>query len=513
MEPVEPFVDNWTYLRTELNWLDRILGTAVARQRKEVKEVERVARSPADKATSHWWKGLISIEGEVAGDSPADTARRRSTVKTSYQHQMEARIKATTEKDITLGLPSLCQRLKLTAFEKNLVLMALAPEISRRYGRIYNYLQDTEQAGAGGLPTFDLILRLLCRNDAEWRTARLSLSITSPLIRYGIVVLPSLSSEPFLTLPIKLANPVVEYLLAIQLQTDQLERLLQPTLKPHPGELITPNAALLSWRPEQTLVRTEAAQPSAFLQSLATPDSVDLWAALVLPNSLQRTLHHLCDLVQYAREIDQDWGFQQAALSPGSVALFTGGQGTGKTMAAHAIAQTLQTSLTWIDLALINVTDHDRVLQEIATRSPKVLLLRSAQIWFGRSAPLLTETIQQFLHDRQQQSNLTILTTTQRNLVKPKWRNQLTQILNFPIPDESARLKLWQQAFPPQVLLGKSIRWKELAQIVLSGGEIQAIARDAAIRARARSLKQKVTMKHLIEACEIWGLKWRGQEK
>jgi hypothetical protein len=121
---------------------------------------------------AYWWKGLISIEGEVAGDSPADTARRRSTVKLSYQQQMESRIQATTQKGITLGLPALCQRLQLTTFEKNLVLMALAPEISRRYGRIYNYLQDTEQAG--GLPTFDLILRLLCRNDVEWRSARLS---------------------------------------------------------------------------------------------------------------------------------------------------------------------------------------------------------------------------------------------------------------------------------------------------------------------------------------------------
>lgn len=505
MEPLEPFADNWTYLRTELNWLDRVLGTAIARQRKEVKEVDRVARSPADKATSHWWKGLIAIDGEVAGDSPADTARRRSTVKTSYQQQMEARIQATTEKGITLGLPSLCQRLQLTPFEKNLVLMALAPEISHRYGRIYNYLQDTEQAG--GLPTFDLILRLLCRNDAEWRSARLSLSTTSPLIRHGIVVLSSLPREPFLSLPLKLANAIVEYLLANQPQTEQLDPLLHPALNPYANPVSYQSTDLSSWRPEQTMVRANAAQPSALLQSLIIPDTVDRWSTLILPVPLLRTLQHLCDRVQYASEVDQDWGFQQAALPPGSVVLLTGAKGTGKTMAAHAIAQTLQTPLTWIDLALIRAADSDRVLQEIVTQAPKILVIASAHIWFGRSTPLPVETLQQFLRDRQQQSSLTLLTTTKQKSVGTKWQSQFTQVLNFPIPDESARLKLWQQVFPPQVILGKSIQWHQLARIVLTGGEIQAIARDAAIIARARSPRPKVTMKHLMQACELWGIK------
>lgn len=508
MEPLEPFTDNWTYLRTELNWLDRVLGTAVARQRQEVKEVERVARSRADQATSHWWKGLISIEGEVAGDSPADTARRRSTVKLSYQQQMESRIQATTQKGITLGLPALCQRLQLTTFEKNLVLMALAPEISRRYGRIYNYLQDTEQAG--GLPTFDLILRLLCRNDAEWRSARLSLSATSPLIRYGVVVLPSLSSEPFLSLPIKLANPIVEYLLANQVQPDQLESLLQPALKPDSDQSLQQSTDLLSWRPEQTLVRANEGQPAALLQSLIVPDTVDRWSTLVLPNSLLQALRHLCDRIQYGNEVDNNWGFQPTALSPGSVVLFSGAKGTGKTMAAHAIAQILQTPLTWIDLALIKAVDGDRVLQEIATQAPKVLLIESAHIWFGRSALFPAEVLQQFLYNRQQQYSLTLLTLTQRTAVKPKWKNQFTQILDFPIPDESARLQLWQQAFPSPVPLGKSIRWDKLAQIVLTGGEIQAIARDAAIIARARSPRPKVTMKHLIQALEMRGIDYGG---
>jgi hypothetical protein len=511
METVEPFADNWAYLRTELNWLDRVLGIAIARQRKEVKDVERVARSQVDKATSHWWRGLISVEGEVAGDSPADTSRRRSTGKTSYQQQMEARIQASASKGIPLALPFLCQKLHLTPFEKNMVLMALAPEISRRYGRLYNYLKDTDQVG-GGLPTFDLILRLLCQNDGEWRSARLSLSQTSPLVRSGLVLLPSQSTEPFLTLPIKLANPIVEYLLADQPQPEHLEWLLQSSFNflsdNHKSDESHELSALSDWQPGSSTIQSGYTQPSYLQSWLAT--GIDRWSNLVLPTPLMECLRHLCDRVQYGNEVDQDWGFGEVGLPPGSILWFTGAKGTGKTMAAQAIAQTLQTPLIWVDLALVQRAECDRLLQEIAAQVPKVLLLKSADLWFGPSTPVPVEMLHQFLANRLQQHSLTILTNIQPQSPGSRWENHLSQMLNFPIPDEPARLKLWRQAFPSQVPLAK-LQWAKLARIVLTGGDIQAIARDAAIIARAASTAPKVTMKHLVQACEMKGIKVDGE--
>ena len=56
---VEPFASNWAYLKVELNWLERLLMVSAARQRKETRDVNRVARSAVDRATSHWWQGLI----------------------------------------------------------------------------------------------------------------------------------------------------------------------------------------------------------------------------------------------------------------------------------------------------------------------------------------------------------------------------------------------------------------------------------------------------------------------
>ncbi len=70
------------------------------------------------------------------------------------------------------------------------------------------------------------------------------------------------------------------------------------------------------------------------------------------------------------------------------------------------------------------------------------------------------------------------------------------------MPDQAARLKLWQQAFPPQVPLDVEIDWHWLAQqFVLNGGEIHTIAREAAIYAAAAA-ETHVTMQHLLQACE-----------
>lgn len=56
------FTDNWSYLKAELAWLDRVLMRAVARHREVEREVARVAKNNTDRATSHWWRGFIVLD-------------------------------------------------------------------------------------------------------------------------------------------------------------------------------------------------------------------------------------------------------------------------------------------------------------------------------------------------------------------------------------------------------------------------------------------------------------------
>jgi hypothetical protein len=493
-DSVEVFVDNWTYLKTELSWLDRVLSLAVAKQRKETKEVDRVARSRADRVTSHWWKGLLNVDGEVFSDSPAEMPRRRSSTTVNFQQQMDTRILASQERGIVLGIPSLCNRLQLSLFEKNLVVMALAPEINRRYGRLYNYLQDTEQPGSSGLPSVDLILRILCRNDADWRSARLALSPIAPLVQLGLLNLQMEQAQPLLTRLVKLSDSLVSYLLADQPANETLERLLHDPLL---------QATIGSSFPAQPAAVQPAVQPDpVLLQQVDSSATGDRWQSLVLPDSLLNQLKQLCQNVQFAAQVNSLWQLQSYGVAPtiGQVALLTGISGTGKTAAALAIAQTLQTPLCYADLKLLPTSTYLPLLEEITCQSPTVLLLKSAQLWFGRTASLPPAHLHRLLHQRRSDRAITLFTVERLQMVKPGWKREIHSVLDFPLPDQSSRLHLWQQVFPAQLALDGAIDWKKLAKLPITGGQIQAIAYAATLAAVTESPEPEITMQHLLQA-------------
>jgi ATPase family associated with various cellular activities (AAA) len=467
-QPAE-FIDNWTYLKTELVWLDRVLMTAVARQRKEVKEIERVAQNRADRATSHWWKGLISTEGKAAYDEyrkPTQTAIASSDgTKLSYQQQLETKIRASQQKGVVLGLPLLCDRLNLTVFEKNLVLMSLAPEINRRYARIYRFLQGEEISTKTDLPTVDLVLRLLCRSDKEWRTARNRLIFDSPLIQHNLIKILPRHEDTLLNYPLKLNDSLIDYLLAEQPPNETLDGLLDSPTRLSPRFLID------------------------------TEPVVD-WSHLILPTALLESLQSLSQAVQ----------FEGDAL--GVVTLMVGATGSGKTTAAEAIASSLHTPLTTLDLAAIEPEHYPAVFQEITARSPSVLLVQSAQHWLRRSTLAAETQIHQFLRQRRQVAGITLLAVSLLPSVKLQWQHQMDRILTFTAPDRSDRLKLWQHAFaqsldPTSAIEIEDEEWEILARPRLTGVEIRAIARMAT--ALAVTQATPLGMSHLVKAFQQQG--------
>ncbi|MBW4490576.1 MAG: hypothetical protein KME12_22590 [Trichocoleus desertorum ATA4-8-CV12] len=499
-DPVERFQNNWAYLKAELTWLDRILSVAIARQRQEQKTVDRVAQSRADRVTSHWWKGLVTLEGTAGHDEIRPRPTHRSSPAPGYQQQIEARIQASSQQGVALGLPQLRDRLKLTAFEKNLVLFSLAPEINRRYAKLYSYLhqesssaarvsvQVSSSCGCPDLPTVDLVLRLLCRNDQEWQVGRAYLTTHSGLIQQGLLQIVACGDETLLTRRLKLSDSLVNYLLAEQPQPQTLEILLQPPQLPKLPPIAHSHSLL----------------PCHLHEAKTTPD----WTQLILPPALLETLQHLGRRVELWSEVQAVWSKLQPDAStmpplPGTVAILVGAAGTGKTMAAAAIAQQLQTSLFWTDLALVPPTEFPGLLQEIHEHSPTVLLVKSAQLWLGRSAPLGSADLHQLIHQRQQQRGITLFSVPMLQSVRWHWRQEIDHILEFLLPIPGDRLKLWHQVFPATISLDSSIDWEFLAhKLPLSGGEIRAIAQAATFYAAAESLEIKVTMAHILRAWE-----------
>jgi AAA+ superfamily predicted ATPase len=72
----------------------------------------------------------------------------------------------------------------LSGFELGAVVVCLAPELRRKYDRLYAYLQDdiTRQR-----PSVDLVLELLCSSESERWTARGAFAEGATLLRSGIL--------------------------------------------------------------------------------------------------------------------------------------------------------------------------------------------------------------------------------------------------------------------------------------------------------------------------------------
>ncbi len=98
------------------------------------------------------------------------------------------------------------QTFDLSDFDLDVVAIALAPELDRRYERLYMYLQDDVR---GRRPTVDLALNLLCTDAPTRLTRRIHFAGEAPLRRHRLIHL------------VAEANPAKPTLLAHELHLDE----------------------------------------------------------------------------------------------------------------------------------------------------------------------------------------------------------------------------------------------------------------------------------------------------
>lgn len=111
-----------------------------------------------------------------------------------------------------LPLLKLARLYDLSPFERNVLLLALAPELDRRYERCYAYIQDDVTRKR---PAVDLALQLLCSTPHERLRARATFMPEAPLLRHHLIQLfeDGLRQPALLARFIKLDDRIVAELL------------------------------------------------------------------------------------------------------------------------------------------------------------------------------------------------------------------------------------------------------------------------------------------------------------
>ncbi len=113
-----------------------------------------------------------------------------------------------------LRLARLSWLFHLSAFEERCVLLCLAPEVDRRYERLFAFLQDDITART---PTVGLLLSLLCGSGAAAAAARSIFAPQAPLARTRLLRIgderPAAgAAATLLARPLKLDDRIVEFL-------------------------------------------------------------------------------------------------------------------------------------------------------------------------------------------------------------------------------------------------------------------------------------------------------------
>ncbi len=214
---------------------------------------------------------------------------------------------------------------------------------------------------------------------------------------------------------------------------------------------------------------------------------------LVLPPLVSTQLRQIASQVRHRQRVYEEWGFgERDNRGRGIAALFAGESGTGKTMAAEAIANEVGLDLYRIDLASVvskYIGETEKNLARLfhaAERSGAVLLFDEADAIFGKRSDVKDShdryaniEVAYLLQRIDAYRGLAILTSNLKSALDRAFLRRIRFVVQFPFPDEAARQELWRRQFPERAPRGE-IDFGALARLQLSGGHIRNVVLNAA---------------------------------
>lgn len=174
--------NNADHLADELRRLDLLIQLRVMAFRQKTRTAQEAASSQLTYISHGEVDWLLSQEGAFVPDHP-EIQKIRKQLEIVQKH-IDAKVSRALEQGIFLALPQLAHLFALSTFEVQAVIICLAPELRRKYDKLYAYLQDDITRKK---PSIDLVLDLCCETEADKWHARTLLSEHAPLMRAGIL--------------------------------------------------------------------------------------------------------------------------------------------------------------------------------------------------------------------------------------------------------------------------------------------------------------------------------------
>ncbi|MEN6325584.1 MAG: ATP-binding protein [Syntrophomonas sp.] len=227
------YSDNWDLYRDLLLLLDYIICIYLASKNKGLTEDPYLTKL----------KGLVITDAEVEQllgepqaflDYDQDQAIKLLLKKIDgIQAGISKRRELSRQKGIFLALSHLSEVFGLDPFEEQCIFISLAPELDRKYEKLFAYLQDDINLK---FPTVDLVQRLLCRDKEDRLYSRVFFSPDGKLFKYFLESGEDAALSS-LTYKLKLKDRVIRFLIYNEdMDTALAERveIINPEYAPAP---------------------------------------------------------------------------------------------------------------------------------------------------------------------------------------------------------------------------------------------------------------------------------------
>jgi SpoVK/Ycf46/Vps4 family AAA+-type ATPase len=221
---------------------------------------------------------------------------------------------------------------------------------------------------------------------------------------------------------------------------------------------------------------------------------------LVLGPVTSLKLNEAIRYIQTKSFCEENWGFRKRhSRGHGVTVLFHGVSGTGKTMAAEAMASELSLPLYQVDLSsLVSkwVGETEKNLKAVFKAAEGVrgiLLFDEGDALFSTRTEIKSSQdrnsnmeVNYLLQEIERFSGILLLSTNHFNNMDPAFLRRFTYTITFGAPVQSQRRAIWQTNLPAELPLDENVDIGHLSHFDLTGGDIRNCIRQAAARAAAR---------------------------
>ena len=246
------------------------------------------------------------------------------------------------------------------------------------------------------------------------------------------------------------------------------------------------------------------------------------WTELAAGANTQRELHTLEHRCRHRERLQTSLDYRwSGCLNAGVRALFSGPSGTGKTLAARALAASLEMDLYRVDLSTVvnkYIGETEKNLNQLFSRAEEldvILLLDEGDALLTRRTEVTTANdryanleTNYLLQRIETFEGILIVTTNAGDRIDGAFQRRMDVIIDFVPPGPEERWHIWQIHLPPDHGIGAPFLEEIASRCAFSGGQIRNAVLHASLLALADG--GTVTEYHVRSAVQREYLKQGG---